>query len=43
MGGIGVLFGLFCLNAYAWSWMKKRRASQVTEAVPTQEPPVPPR
>ena len=42
LGGIGVLFGLFCLGGYAWSWMKKRRASRVTEAAPSQEPPVPP-
>ena len=42
LGGIGVLFGAGTLFAYVRAWLKKRHASRVTEAAPTQEPPVPP-
>ena len=40
LGGIGVVFGLYCLGSLGWGWLKSRREKNLPPpAAPTQEPP----
>jgi len=39
LGGIGVVFGLFCLGSLGWGWLQRRRQKATPIAPPTQEPP----